>query len=125
MKSLDIALVRTLQFLVMLFFTCVVFLWYGCAALIPLAIWYNVVQFLSGPIGPVISMIMSFVIIASIGVYLFKIPKLLETFIATGADLMKMGYASVRRMGDIAASVKNDAVPQDQRMEIHLKDKLS
>lgn len=125
MKSLDIALIRILQFLVMLFFTCVVFLWYGCAALIPLAVWYNVMEFLSGPIGPVIAIIMSFAIIASIAFYLFKIPKLLETFIATGSDLIKLGYASVRRMGDIAASVKNDAIPQEQRVEIQLKDKLS
>ena len=125
MKSLDIALVRTLQFLVMLFFTSIVFLWYGCAALIPLAIWYNIMQFFSGALGPIISIVMSFAMIAFAGYYMFKIPKLLETFVATGADLSKLGYASVRRMGDIAASLRNDAVPQEQSVEIQLKDKLS
>ncbi len=125
MKSLDICLVRILQFFVMLFFTSVVFLWYGCAALLPLTLWVNLAEFFNSVFGPLMSVVMSFAIVAALGYYLFKIPKLLETFLATGVDLSKLGYTSIRRMGDIAASVKNDAVPQEQSVEIRLKDKLS
>jgi len=125
MKSLDIFLVRSLQFLVMLFFTSVVFLWYGVAALLPLAIWLNIVEFFGGVFGPTMSLIISFIIIASAAFYMCKIPKVLKTFLMTGADLSKLGYASVRRMGDIAASLRNDAAPQEQKVEIALKDKPS
>jgi hypothetical protein len=125
MKSLDIALVRLLQFLVMLFFTFVVFLWYGCASLIPLALWVNLTDFFAGVFGDIASTIISLIIIAAIGLYLSKIPKLLETFLATGVDLIKLGNTSVRRLGDIAAAVKNDAPPHEQKVEIVLKDKLS
>jgi len=125
MKTIDIALVRFLQFLVLLFFTFVVFLWYGCASLIPLALWVNLTEFFSAAFGPIFSTIMALIIIGALGFYLSKIPKLIETFLATGVDLIKLGNASVRRLGDITAAVRNDAQPQEQKVEIVLKDKLS
>mgnify|MGYP003700128661 CR=1 FL=1 len=125
MKTIDIALVRFLQFLVLLFFTFVVFLWYGCASLIPLALWVNLTDFFSGAFGPITSTVIALIIIAALGLYLSKIPKLIETFLATGVDIIKLGNPCVRRMSDIAAAVKNDAPPQEQRVEISLKDKLS
>ena len=68
---------------------------------------------------------MGLAIVGSIGVYLSKIPKLLETFIATGTDLCKLGYANVKRMGEIGAAVKNDAPPEEKQVEVTLKSKLS
>lgn len=125
MKTVDITLVRILQFLVLLFFTFVVFLWYGCASLIPLALWLNLTEFFSPVFGPIFATLLSAIMIAALGVYLSKIPKLIETFLATGVDLIKLGNTSIRRLGDIAVSLKNDAEPQIQNVEIALKDKLS
>jgi len=125
MKSIDIALVRFLQFLVLLFFTFVVFLWYGCASLIPLALWVNLTDFFSGAFGSITSTIIALIIIGALGLYLSKIPKLIETFLATGIDIIKLGNTCVRRMGDLAAAVKSDAPPHEQKVEIVLKDKIS
>ena len=125
MKTIDIALVRILQFLVLLFFTFVVFLWYGCASLVPLALWVNLTEFFSAAFSPITSTIIALIIIGALGVYLSKIPKLIETFLATGVDLIKLGNTSVKRMGDMTAAVRNDAPPQEQKVEIVLKDKLS
>ena len=125
MKTIDMALVRILQFLVLLFFTFVVFLWYGLASLIPLALWVNLTDFFTGAFGPIMSTVIALIIIGALGFYLAKIPKLIETFLATGVDLIKLGNTSVRRMSDIAAAVKNDAPPQEKKVEIILKDKMS
>lgn len=125
MKTIDMFMVRSLQFLVLLFFTFVVFLWYGIASLIPLALWVNLTDFFTGAFGPIMATIISLLIIAALGLYLSKIPKLIETFLSSGIDLIKLGNTSVRRMGDIATAVKNDAPPQQQKVEIILKDKMS
>lgn len=125
MKTIDMIFVRLLQFLVLLFFTFVVFLWYGIASLIPLALWVNLTEFFSGAFGPITSTVISLLIIAALGLYLSKIPKLIETFLATGVDLIKLGNTSIRRMSDIAAAVKNNAPPQEKKVEIILKDKMS
>lgn len=125
MKTLDMVLVRILQFLVLLFFTFIVFLWYGCASLIPLALWVNLTEFFSAAFGPIISTVMALIIIGALGLYLSKIPKLIETFLATGIDIIKLGNTCVQRMNGIAAAVKNDAPPQEKKVEIVLKDKTS
>jgi len=124
MKTIDITLVRFIQFLVLLFFTFVVFLWYGFASLIPLALWVNLTDFFSTAFGPIIATVIAFIIIAALGVYLSKIPKLIETFLATGVDLIKLGNTSIKRMSGIASAVRNDAPPQGQKVEIKLTDKL-
>lgn len=125
MKTIDMFMVRSLQFLILLFFTFVVFLWYGIASLIPLALWVNLTDFFTGAFGPIMATIVALLIIAALGLYLSKIPKLIETFLSTGVDLIKLGNTSIRRMGDIAAAVKNDAPPQEQKVEIILKNKMS
>ncbi len=123
MKSIDIALVRFLQFLVLLFFTFAVFLWYGFATLMPLALWVNLTSFFSAAFGPITSLIIALVILGAIGVYLSTIPKLVETFLATGVDLVKLGYSSVKRMGEMLEAVKNNAPPQEKKVVIALTDK--
>lgn len=125
MKSLDIVLIRSLQFLVMLFFTFIVFLWYGFAALIPLALWLNLTEFFTGAFGPTFSTLLSLVLIGAFGYYLSKIPSLLETFLATGVDLIKLAATNTKRLGAIATSVNNNIEPQESKVEIVLKDKMS
>jgi hypothetical protein len=125
MKTIDIAFVRLLQFLVLLFFTFIVFLWYGCASLIPLALWVNLTEFFSGAFGAIFSTIMALAIIIALGVYLSKIPKLIETFLATGVDLIKLGNTSIQRLGSIAGSIRNNATPHEQKVEITLKDECT
>ncbi len=123
MKSIDIALVRFLQFLVLLFFTFAVFLWYGSIALAPLALWVNLTDFFSAAFSPITSAIIGLIIIGAIGVYLSTIPKLVETFMITGFDLIKLGNSSVKRMGGMLEAVKNDAPAQEKKIEIILADK--
>jgi len=125
MKTLDIVLARSLQFLVMLFFTFVVFLWYGFAALIPLAIWIGLTNFFAEVFGGTFAMLMGLAIVGGIGYYLAQLPKALETFIQTGADLCKLGYANVKRMGEIGSDIEHDAPPAEKKVEVVLKDKLS
>ncbi len=125
MKTLDIVLARFLQFLVMLFFTFAVFLWYGVAALAPLAIWISLISFFTPVFGGIFSMLLGLAIVSAVGYHLYKIPKLLNTFIETGVDLCKLGYVSVKRMGEIGAAVENDAPPQEKEIKIVLEDKLS
>lgn len=123
MKSIDIALVRFLQFLVLLFFTVAVFFWYSCVALAPLALWFNLTGFFSAAFSPITSAIISLILIGAVGVYLATIPKLIETFVTTGTDLVKLGYNSVKRMSEMLEAVKNDAPPQEKKVEIMLMDK--
>ncbi len=124
MKTLDIALIRTLQFLVMVFFSFIVFLWYGCAVLLPLALWINLAEFFSGALGP-FSALLALVLVGALGYYLTKIPSLLSTFFATGVDLIKLATTNTKRVGAIATSIKNNAEPKETQVEISLKDKLS
>ena len=125
MKTIDIALVRLLQALVLLFFTFIVFLWYGCAALIPLALWLNLTEFFHGAFGPVLAALGSLVLVGAFGFYLVKIPLLIDAFLGTGTDLIRLANTNVKRMGAIAEALKSDNVPQEKDVEIVLKDKLS
>lgn len=112
MKTLDMALVRLLQLLVLLFFTFAVLLWYGCALLIPLALWMNLTEFFSTLTNPMIATTMSLAIITILTLYLSKIPKLLETFLATGIDLIKLGHGSIHRLSKVARAIRHETESQ-------------
>lgn len=121
MKTVDYAFVRLIQFLVLLFFTFMVLVWYGVALLIPLTLWYNLTNFFSTIFWPVIAMILALLVIGSLSLYLSKIPKLLETFLAMGMDIVKLGYHSVKRMSKIASAIHSDAAPPAPKADTPLK----
>jgi hypothetical protein len=108
MKTLNMTLVRLLQLLVLLFFTFAVFLWYGCALLIPLTLWMNLTEFFSTLINPMVAATMSLAIISLLTLYLSRIPKLLETFLATGIDLIKLGHSNIQRLSDVARAIRQE-----------------
>lgn len=121
MKTFDIVLVRLLQFLVLLFFTFAVVLWYGCASVIPLALWINLTGFFSALIHPSIAALVSLLITGALSFYLARIPKLLETFLATGIDLIKLGHSSSERLAEIARAIRQEARVQHHKVEVVLK----
>lgn len=102
MKTIDYAFVRLIQFLVLLFFTFTVLLWYGLALLIPLALWFNLTNLFSAVFWDFLAMILALAAIGALGFYLYKIPKLFDTLTTMGVDLVKLGYNSVKRLGGIA-----------------------
>ena len=124
MKTIDYAFVRLIQFLVLLFFTFTVLVWYGVALLIPLTLWFNLTNFFSAIFWPVVAMILALLVIGSLSLYLSKIPKLLETLLAMGMDIVKLGYNSVKRMSEIASAVHNDAAPPAPKTDTPLKDNM-
>lgn len=125
MKSLDLFFIRLFQFLTMSFFTFIVFLWFSVMALIPLAVWYHLIGLLSGPFGAMLAAILSLAFVCASIFYIIKIPNLLETFLAAGSELSKLGYTCIKRLGELAESVKADTEPKETKVEIVLKDKLS
>ena len=125
MKSLDIFFIRLFQFMTMSFFTFVVFFWFSITALIPLAVWYHLIGLLTGPFSAIFTTILSLVFVCAVMIYLIRIPNLLETFLAAGNELAKLGYTCVKRLGALAESVKADTTPTETKVEIVLKDKLS
>lgn len=121
MKTLDIALIRLLQLLVLLFFTVAVFLWYGCALLIPLTLWLNLTGFFSALINPAVAAVVSLLITGLVSFYLSRIPRLLETFLATGIDLIKLGHSSSERLADIARTLRHEAISQQRKVGAALR----
>ena len=122
MKTIDYAFVRLIQFLVLLFFTFTVLLWYGLTLLLPLTLWYHLTNFFSAIFWPFLAMILALLVIGAVGYYLSNIPKLLETFLAMGMDIVKLGYNSVKRVGEIAVTLRSDAAPPAPKTDTPLKD---
>lgn len=112
MKIFDIALVRLLQLLVLLFFTFAVALWYGCALLIPLGMWFYLAELLAAPLNPAFASLIALLLSAAASFYMTRIPKLLETFLATGIDLIKLGDVSSQRLDTIARAIRREPEPQ-------------
>jgi hypothetical protein len=121
MKTLDIALIRLLQLLVLLFFTCAVILWYGCALLLPLTLWLNLTGFFSSLLNPAIAAVVSLLITGLLSFYMTRIPRLIETLLATGIDLIKLGHSSSARLGDIVRTLRHEAKPKPQKVGVALR----
>ncbi len=93
--------VRLFQFLVAFFFTTAVFVWYGGVSLLALALWLELAHllggsFLAGLIGGALA--------GGVVYWLARQPQIGEVFVQVGADLARMGFATVRRLEEGLAS---------------------
>ena len=124
-KRVDLIVIRSIQPVVLTFFTFAVFLYYGFAALIPMAIWVQMSAALSGVFGDIIGTTLGIVALCAAGFYIAKIPGLVDALLGIGMDIGKLAAASVKRVGQLAESVKNDEEPKDVTIEVSLKDQHS
>lgn len=100
MKKLDMVVVWALQLFVLLFFSFVVLLWYGCATLIPLAMWLKLSQVIAPLTGPAAATALALVMVGAVGVYLARASKVFDAFLETGVELFKLGQTSLHRISE-------------------------
>ncbi len=98
MNKLGIGIVRAFQFLILIFFTFAVFLYYGSILMIGLSVWLNLTEFLSF-FGNFLSPIVSLGVFIGICYYISRLPGLVATFLAIGIELIRFGYSSISRFG--------------------------
>lgn len=98
MNKLDMLVVWALQFVVLLFFSVVVLLWYGCATLIPLALWLKLSQVITPVTGPVAATALALLVVGGFGVHLVKVSRIFDAFMETGVELIKLGHTSIQRI---------------------------
>ncbi len=117
MKKIDIAIVRAIQFLLLMFFTFAVFLYYGAALMIALSLWSNLSALFGYVFGAFLSAILGFAALLGICYYLAKMPRLGETYLAVGMELVKLAHSSITRFGRLLSDhdkQEKDAPSSDQ-----------
>lgn len=107
MKKIDIAIIRAFQFLLLMFFTFIVFLYYGSVLMITLSLWVNLTTMLEHVFGAFLSAILALAVLLGICYYVAKIPRLVETYLTAGMDLIKLAYGSVNRFGELVGKDKS------------------
>lgn len=113
MKKIDTAIIRIVQFLLLMFFTFAVFLYYGAALMIALSLWTNLTAVFGFIFGAFLSAILGFAALVGICYYIVKMPRLGETYLAVGMELVKLGYSSVTRIGELVEKKPDDTAPDD------------
>ncbi|MFQ5488188.1 MAG: hypothetical protein ACE5ET_07085 [Gammaproteobacteria bacterium] len=108
MKKIDAAIVRVFQFLLLMFFTFTVFLYYGSILMIALSLWVNLTAMLGHVFGAFLSAILALALLLGVCYYIAKIPRLVETYLAVGMDLIKLAYSSITRFGELLGKSKTD-----------------
>ena len=98
MSKLGIGIIRAFQFLILIFFTFAVFLYYGSILMIGLSVWFNLTEFFSF-FGDFLSPIVSLAAFAGICYYISQLSGLVAAFLATGIELIRFGYNSISRFG--------------------------
>ena len=112
MKKIDIVIIRAFQFLILMFFTFAVFLYYGSVLMIGLALLTNLTAMFGHVFGAFLSAILGFAVLLGICYYVARMPRLVETFLAVGMDLIRLAHGSVTRFGALAASgAEQDSQP--------------
>jgi len=111
MKKIDAVVIRAFQFLLLMFFTFTVFLYYGSILMIGLSLWFNLTAMLGHIFGDFLSAIFALALLLGICYYIAKMPRLVETYLAVGMDLIKLAYSSVTRFGELLGGGKAGGVP--------------
>ncbi len=110
MKKIDAVVIRAFQFLLLMFFTFAVFLYYGSILMIGLSLWLNLTAMLGHIFGDFLSAILALAILLGICYYIAKMPRLVETYLAVGMDLIKLAHSSVTRFGELLGGGKKAGV---------------
>ncbi len=98
-KKIDIAIIRIFQFLLLMFFTFAVFLYYGAVLMLALAIWNNLSTLFAMIFGAFLSAILGLAALLGICYYIAKFPGLVAAYLDSGMELIRLGHRSLRRLG--------------------------
>ena len=107
MKKVNVALVRLLQFLVMVLFTFMVMAYFGAMVLLPLDAIALLIKLL-GVVGlhGFIGALIAIPAVAYLCLIVYRTPGLCKMIVDTGIDLVKTGKLRVEAFNEIADSVK-------------------
>jgi hypothetical protein len=107
MKSVNVALIRLLQFVVFVLFTFIVLVYFGAMILLPLDLVVLLTKFLSAiGIGEFFGALLAVPAIAYLGKIVYSTPGLVSMIIENGIDLANMGKQRVDAFNKLAASAK-------------------
>lgn len=112
MKTVDVLVVKLLQLIVTTFFLFVLSLWYGSILLAPLAVWYNLAQFLGGGI---FATLVAGGLTIGLGVYISKLPGLADALIKPGKELYKLALSTVCGIGRVANTIDPTAEKSEEK----------
>ncbi|HFQ91415.1 MAG TPA: hypothetical protein ENK29_00905 [Chromatiales bacterium] len=107
MNKVEFGVIKIFQFLMLLFFTFAVFFYYGSILMIALTLW----QFLAAVFsffGSFLSAIVSLAALGGILYYIAKIPGLVDALLSIGMEIIKMGYRTVCRFGEMAEKARGE-----------------
>lgn len=107
MNKVEFGIIKTFQFLVLLFFTFAVFFYYGSILMIALTLWQLLAAIFSF-FGSFLSAIVSLAALVGIIYYIIKIPGLVDALLSIGMEIIKMGYKTVCRFGEMADKSKGE-----------------
>ncbi len=118
MKKVDFWTIKAFQFLVLLFFTFAILLYSGSLLLIALTIWQYLAMIFSF-FGSFLSGIVSLAALGGLCYYLYKLPGLVDAILETGMEIIKLGYKTVCRFGEMADKAKGEipTVEQDHNQD--------
>ncbi len=89
---------RILQFVVLSFFTYVVFVWYGATALLLLATWVQFAGIVGVITGMFIALPLTLFLMVFFCFYIMRSTRFFEVFDDIGRSLFRLGYRSVMRI---------------------------
>ncbi|MDD4916067.1 MAG: hypothetical protein PHW13_13650 [Methylococcales bacterium] len=107
MKSLNVAVVRFLQFVVFVLFTFIVLVYFGALVLLPLDLVVLLTNFLATlGIGSLFGAIVAIPVVAFLGKIVYNTPGLIQMLIDNGLDLASTGKQRVNAFNKLAESAK-------------------
>ena len=95
-----------------MFFTFTVFLYYGSVLMIALSLWVNLTAILGHVFGSFLSAILAFAVLLGVCYHIAKMPRLVETYLAVGMELIKLAYGAVTRFGELVGADKPGTPPE-------------
>ncbi len=121
-KRVDLIVIRSVQFLVLTFFTFAVFLYYGFVALVPMAIWLNMGAALASVFGVVLGYGLGMVAVIAALFYMAKIPGLVDAGLGVGIELGRLASSVVGRIGELAENAGKEEEATSPSVESEAKE---
>jgi len=116
MNKVDFGVIKTFQFLALLFFTFAVLLYFGSLLMIALTTWQYLAIIFS-LFGSFLSAIISFAALIGLCYYLYKLPGLVDALLEVGMEIIKLGYKTVCRFGELAEKAKGEKLTEQQNSD--------
>ena len=107
MKSINVVLIRFLQFVVFVLFTTIVLIYFGTMVLLPLDLVVLLTKFLGAlGIGSLFGAILAVPAVAYLGKIVYATPGLIQMIIDNGIDLANTGRQRVDAFNKLAEAAK-------------------